>query len=79
METPFYRHNLEALNEKFPNKNVLMIKDVAEFEGRHYTTIQRKYKLPRGGIPKTEYAHILSIWDKMPACEKRAIRKLTAN
>ena len=75
MESPFYRYNLGLLNENFPDKNILSIKDVAEFEGKHYTTIQRKYNLPREGITKVEYAHLISIWNKIPDTKKRIIRK----
>ena len=75
MESPFYRYNLGLLNENFPEKNILAIKDIAKFEGKHYTTIQRKYNLPRDGITKVEYAHLISIWDKLSATKKRDIRK----
>lgn len=76
MESPFYRANLELLNTRFPDKDILSIKDIAEFEGKHRTSIYRKYKmLASDGITKAEYAQMISIWSKLPDSAKRSIRK----
>lgn len=41
-EKPLFRENLDRLDEKFPNKEVLSFKEVSEFCGLSILTIKRR-------------------------------------
>ena len=77
MENPYYRPLLERLNAVFGNRDVLLIKDIMEFEGKDRKTIKRKYAIDSEGMLKVEYAKIASSmkWNKLPDTMKRMVRK----
>ncbi len=61
-EKPLFRENLERLDAKFPNKEVLSFKEVAEFYGISIITVKRRgwYNPKFKGILKTKLASEMS-------------------
>jgi AraC-like DNA-binding protein len=61
-EKPLFRVNLDRLDAAFPNKEVLSLKDIADFTGKSVRTITRKFKTNPdiGGISKTVLANRLA-------------------
>lgn len=42
-ESEFYRDNLERIMERFPNRELLNVKDVCSFTGLSYNTVKKRY------------------------------------
>ena len=59
-EKECFRDNLERLDEKFPNKEILTQKDCAEFLGKNKKTIKTRYGIDASGISKVKLARLLS-------------------
>lgn len=59
-EKAAYRDNLERLNEKFPDKELLTKKDVAEFLGVCYRYVAANYPFKNNYISKATLARELS-------------------
>lgn len=61
-EKPLFRANLDRLDARFPNKEVLSFEEIADFFGFSKRSAQRKFKYNRiiGGIAKTTIARALS-------------------
>lgn len=38
-----YRNNLERINERFPDREMLRIKDVCDFTGSNYRKVRKVY------------------------------------
>ena len=55
----FYK-NLERLNEVFPTRDLLSIKDVTQFTGRSRDVVKRLFTFKSGYISKVELARALS-------------------
>ncbi len=56
-----YRNNLELIIEKFPGKNTLTAKEVAEFLGRDVRTVNKIFDFKKGiGISIATLARALS-------------------
>ena len=59
-DKPAYRDNLERLNEKFPDKELLTKKDVAQFLGVCYRYVSANYPFKGNYISKATLARELS-------------------
>lgn len=63
-EKPLFRENLDRLDRKFPDVEVLHYADIAEYIGKSERTVkthyQKYYKKELGGISKAVLANILS-------------------
>lgn len=59
-EKAAYRDNLERLNERFPNKELLTKKDVASFLGVCYRFVDKTYPFNGNYISKATLARALS-------------------
>lgn len=63
-EKPTYRDNLDRLNAKFPDKEVLRYADIANYLNLSLSTVKRRYQGDYNpkihGISKTVFASILS-------------------
>ncbi len=63
-EKELYRENLDRLDERFPDTEVLKYKDIADFMGRSVRFVQKHfqpfYKKELAGISKTVVARLLS-------------------
>jgi len=60
-EKDAYRDNLERIIERFPGKEILTYKQVAEFLGINDKTVRKYFKEKRfGGIPIVLLARMLS-------------------
>lgn len=67
-EKPLFRENLERLDKKFPNKEILQPKDVAEYCGRTsrwaqdfiHKNVGREESKRLFGISKVKLASLLS-------------------
>ena len=61
-----YRNNLEQLNNKFPNGDLLTVTDVANFLGKDRKTVRRAYGKEfelvgkRKYVTKTKLARLIS-------------------
>lgn len=55
-----YRDNLERLNEKFPEKEILNKRDVSIFTGLNYRTVSKLYPFMGSYISKASLARTLS-------------------
>ena len=55
-EKPDYRENLELLQKRFPEKDILNYDDLCHLTGQSISTVKRKWKQIRnercGGFPK---------------------------
>lgn len=60
-EKEAYRDNLVRLNEAFPDRDMLTIKEVAHWMGRDVKTVKKYIPFKKGiGISKATLASILS-------------------
>jgi hypothetical protein len=59
-EKPLYRENLAALNDFFPDKNLLKLCEVAKFCGRDPRTVKKRYNIQGGLIEKRVLASRMS-------------------
>lgn len=55
-----YRDLLERLDACFPGRELLTKTEIAEWLGCSTDTVTRRYKWPRGRIPKTAVARAVS-------------------
>ena len=55
-----FRDNMERLNEVFPTRDLLSIKDVTQFTGRGRDVVKRLFAFKSGYISKVEVARTLS-------------------
>lgn len=58
-EHPDYRNTLEGLNEMFPHKEILCIKDVVQYTGRSHNTVKKYYMPKTTRINKRTLARLL--------------------
>lgn len=61
-EKPLFRVNLDRLDAAYPGKEILSIRDVADYMGVSVKSVQRRkwYDKTVCGIPKTKLASLLS-------------------
>lgn len=59
-EKPTFRDNLERLDQRFPNKELLSIKDVISFTGMCYRTVISRFDFQDRYISKANLARALS-------------------
>ena len=59
-EKPAYRDNLERLDKRFPDKELLTQKEVAEFTGLCRQSVSKIFPFKRFGISKATLARELS-------------------
>lgn len=60
LEKPSYRDNLERIKEKYPNKELLTTKDVADFCGIDIRTAKKRFDLTKNYISVATLARALS-------------------
>ncbi len=59
-EKELFRDNLERLDRKFPDKELLRQIDVAEYLGIDKRTVKKRYSIDKNGIEKVKLARLLS-------------------
>ena len=61
-EKPLFRVNLDRLDEKYPDREALSFKDIANYLGCSLSTARRRFKYNKniGGIAKATVARTLS-------------------
>ncbi|MBE6906148.1 MAG: hypothetical protein E7476_07765 [Ruminococcaceae bacterium] len=59
-EKEAYRDNLERIDSAFPGKELLTKKDVSEFTGANYKTVNRLFPFKDNYISKATLARCLS-------------------
>jgi hypothetical protein len=55
-----YYDNLERLNEKFPNQELLSVMEVARFTGLDYRTVSKRFAFTDKYISKAKLARAIS-------------------
>ena len=59
-EKELFRDNLERLEQKFPEKELLNIKEVSTFCGINYRTAKKRFTFKNNYISKLKFASELS-------------------
>ena len=59
-EKESYRDNLERIKEKFPNKEMLIKKEVADFTGLDVRTVKKMFNFSNGYISVASLARQMS-------------------
>lgn len=55
-----FRDNLVRLDEKFPDREIISLKDCARFLGIDTRTVKKRYKITKAGVSKVQLARLLS-------------------
>ncbi len=55
-----FRDNLERIDKRFPDKELLQQKECAEYLGCSTDKVRRVYNIRSGGITKVEFARLIS-------------------
>lgn len=58
-EKEYYRDNLERITERFPNRELLTVKDVCSFTGLCYNTVRKRYPFKNNYITAATLARCL--------------------
>ena len=59
-EKECYRDNLVLIKEKYPDENMLTVKQVAKFTGKDYRTVKKLFKFNNGYISVANLASQMS-------------------
>ena len=59
-EKPAYRDNLERISERFPNKEMLTVKDVSAFCGLNIKTVKKLFEFKNNYISVAKLAREMS-------------------
>lgn len=59
-EKPAYRDNLERISERFPNKEMLTVKDVSMFCGLNIKTVKKLFEFKNNYISVAKLAREMS-------------------
>ena len=58
-EQELFREHLERLDARFPDSEILLVRDVIAFTGRSREYLRHHYGLSRGGISKVSLAALM--------------------